>query len=90
MPRKVKKEYPEPVKKIVITHYRGPDTEDKVRRQLRRHYREWADLQVWEMRLITGDYDKKRKNGELTLTPPTRITLSGPKWSHPQPKELSE
>ena len=83
MPR-VNRDYPEPVKKIVRDHYRGEDSQAKIRKILRRHYKRWADLQLWEMRLIANDYSRKAAEGKSTLTEPATITLAGPPWSWPQ------
>lgn len=82
--------FPEPVRKIVKTHFRDEDSVEKIRKLVKRHYPEWADIQLWEMRVICNDYHHKREKGEDTRSPSTKISLGGPVWSRPQPKEFSK
>lgn len=77
------KEFPEPVKKIIMKHFREKGDEWRVRKLLRRHYKEHAGITDSQIHRIANNRQALPPQDDEPI-PPRPITLAGPAWSWPQ------
>lgn len=78
--------FPDAVKKLIRKKYRGPDDCWLIRKLLRRHYKEWADIPDAAIARIARSWHPPSDDKP---PPPTNrpISLAGPIWSWPEKQQ---